>query len=197
MKIGFFGGCFNPPTNAHINLAIKALKECKLDKVIFVPIGDFYNKKDLALGIHRYNMLKIACRGLANIEVSDLEINIKESLCATDAFRLIEQNYPKTDIYFIMGADNFIDIANWKNSDELIKKYKYIVLDRENIEIEKYANKNLKMNKDNFFIIRNEGYRSCSSSEFRKNFKEEKKYDKEIIADEVLDYIIENNLFLI
>lgn len=62
MKIGFFGGCFNPPTNAHINLAKKVLKECKLDKVIFVPVGNFYDKKELVSGEHRYNMLKIACK---------------------------------------------------------------------------------------------------------------------------------------
>lgn len=62
MKIGFFGGCFNPPTNAHINLAKKALKECNLDKVIFVPIGNFYEKKELISGEHRYNMLKVACK---------------------------------------------------------------------------------------------------------------------------------------
>lgn len=60
MKIGFFGGCFNPPTNAHINLAKKVLKECKLDKVVFVPVGDFYDKKELVPAKHRYNMLKIA-----------------------------------------------------------------------------------------------------------------------------------------
>ncbi len=62
MRIGFFGGCFNPPTNAHINLAKKALKECNLDKVIFVPVGDFYDKKELELAKHRYNMLEIACK---------------------------------------------------------------------------------------------------------------------------------------
>ncbi len=62
MRIGFFGGCFNPPTNAHINLAKKALKECNLDKVIFVTVGDFYDKKELVPGKDRYNMLKIACK---------------------------------------------------------------------------------------------------------------------------------------
>ena len=40
MKIGFFGGCFNPPTNAHIALAKEAIIQSKLDKVIFVPMGD-------------------------------------------------------------------------------------------------------------------------------------------------------------
>lgn len=62
MKIGFFGGCFNPPTNAHVNLAKEVLYKCKLDKVVFVPVGDFYSKKELAPERHRYNMLKIACK---------------------------------------------------------------------------------------------------------------------------------------
>jgi len=47
MKIGFFGGSFNPPTNAHIALAQKAIKECMLDKVVFVPMNDYYRKKEL------------------------------------------------------------------------------------------------------------------------------------------------------
>ncbi len=62
MKIGFFGGCFNPPTNAHVNLAKKVLDECNLNRVVFVPVGDFYGKKELAPEKHRYNMLKIACK---------------------------------------------------------------------------------------------------------------------------------------
>ena len=76
MKIGFFGGCFNPPTIAHIELAKKALAECNLDKVIFVPIGDFYKKKELAPARDRYNMLKIACEDIDRIEVSDIELDI-------------------------------------------------------------------------------------------------------------------------
>ena len=46
MKIGFFGGCFNPPTNAHVNLAKKVLDECNLNRVVFVPVGDFMVKKN-------------------------------------------------------------------------------------------------------------------------------------------------------
>ena len=46
MKIGFFGGCFNPPSNIHINLAKNVINEYKLDKLIFVPVGDYYDKKD-------------------------------------------------------------------------------------------------------------------------------------------------------
>lgn len=48
MKIGFFGGSFNPPTNAHIYLAKEAINQCNLDKVIFIPMNDYYKKKNLA-----------------------------------------------------------------------------------------------------------------------------------------------------
>ena len=46
-KLGFFGGCFNPPTVAHIELIEKAIKENNLDMVYFVPMGDLYKKENL------------------------------------------------------------------------------------------------------------------------------------------------------
>lgn len=87
-----------------------------------------------------------------------------------------------------MGADNFINIAKWKDGIELIENYKYIVLDRDNIDLDKYIN-------DNVFIIRNEDYNNYSSSRFRSMLKEEKRYERELIPDEVIDYILENKLY--
>ena len=46
-KIGFFGGSFNPPTYAHLEVAKTALRQLNLDKVFFVPVGNLYNKPDL------------------------------------------------------------------------------------------------------------------------------------------------------
>ena len=59
-KIGFFGGCFNPPTNMHIKIANNLIKERKLDKVVFVPMNDLYKKEGLVEAKHRYDMLKLA-----------------------------------------------------------------------------------------------------------------------------------------
>lgn len=44
-KYGFFGGCFNPVTKAHVELALEIVNKYKLDKVVFVPMGDKYDKK--------------------------------------------------------------------------------------------------------------------------------------------------------
>ena len=197
MRIGFFGGSFNPPTNAHISLAKKALEECNLDKVIFVPMGDSYKKKDLVPASHRYNMLKIICDANESLEVSDLEINIDKEMYAIDAFKLIEDKYKFDDIYFIMGADNFINITKWKESETLTNNYKYIVLDRENIDINKYINdnENLKTHINQIKIIKNEEFKNHSSTELRSRLKKKKSNDKNKLPREVLEYIAINNLY--
>lgn len=195
MKIGFFGGCFNPPTIAHITLAKKALKEAKLDKVIFVPIGDFYKKKELLPAIERYNMLKIECEDIENIEVSKLELDIKENLYAIDAFKLIKENFPNDELYFIMGADNFKNIMNWKDSEKLIQEYQYIVLERQNINIEEYIENNLEKYKNKILLIKNEEYKDFSSSKFREIIKKNKNAKQDIISDRVMNYIKQKNLF--
>lgn len=195
MKIGFFGGCFNPPTLAHINLAKRVLVETTLDKVIFVPVGDFYNKEELAPAQERYNMLKIACEESNNFEVSDIEIGIKDNLYAIDAFNLIKNNYPEDDIYFIMGADNFINIMNWKDSKKLIKQYKYIVLERENIDIEKFIKSNLIEYTNKIHLIKNQEYRTISSSQFRTKAKHDNSEIQEIIPNKIMEYIKKNKLY--
>ncbi len=189
MKIGFFGGSFNPPTKAHISLAKKALKICKLDKVIFVPMGDSYEKEELEKAEDRYNMLKIVCKQEEGLEVSDLEIEKKEKMHAIDAFRLIEKIYPNDEKYYIIGADNFINLLDWKDSEELIKRYKYIVLERAEIDIKTYIEENLQKHMKYIWIIKNEEHKKCSSSLFRQGLS------KDMIDREVLAYIEEKGLF--
>lgn len=190
MRIGFFGGSFNPPTKAHISLAKKALEVCKLDKVVFVPMGDSYEKEGLAKAKDRYNMLKIVCDKEMGLEVSDLELETKERMYAIDAFRLIEKMYPDNEKYYIIGADNFINLLNWKESRELIKKYKYIVLEREEIDIKTYIEENFKEHMKDIWIIKNEEHKKCSSSLYRNGLS------KDMVEKDVLDYIEENKLFI-
>lgn len=88
-----------------------------------------------------------------------------------------------------MGADNIINITKWKDGQELLERYNYIVLDREDIDLKKYANRK------NITIIKNETYNNYSSTRFRSMIKEENTYNREIIPDTVIDYILENKLY--
>ena len=83
-RMGFFGGSFNPPTYAHINIAKASIEKLGLDKFFFVPVGNLYNKPDLIDEVYRYDMLKIACKNENNIlnttkYITSL-LNIKETI---------------------------------------------------------------------------------------------------------------------
>lgn len=130
-KIGFFGGCFNPPTNIHIKIANNLIKTKKLDKVIFVPVNDSYIKSGLISAEHRLNMIKLAIKDNNKLEVDDIEIKEDKKLFAVDAFELINQKYSKKcEVYFIMGSDNFEKMSKWKDYNK-IKDQKYIVIKRD------------------------------------------------------------------
>lgn len=196
-KIGFFGGSFNPPTIAHIELAKKAMKECNLNKIIFVPVGDHYEKDGLIPVYHRIEMLKEICRNEKGLEVSDIESKINKKLFAVDVFELINNKYEESDNFFIMGSDNYVNIKDWHHSEKLLNNYSYIVLkrntsDKYNLE-KKFDEKNLKTS-NVYKIIENNKTNKISSTEARKMVKNENAL-KEILLPQTILYIRENNLY--
>lgn len=187
MKIGFFGGCFNPPSNIHINLAKNVINEYKLDKIIFVPVGDYYDKKDLIQAKHRYLMLKLAVENEKNLEVDDIVINANKKLYASDTFKLIKEKYNNDEIFFVMGSDNFRNMPTWKDYDELIKKYNIIVIERERKQIRK-------INRSNIYEFIPTKLEEIDSTKIRKMIKDNK--DVQLyINEKVLQYINNNNLY--
>ena len=131
-KIGFFGGCFNPPTLMHFEIVNNALFNYNLDKVIIVPMGDKYQKKNLISFEHRFNMLNKMFEKEKRVEISRMQANQTEVLYATDSFKIIDEKYKNYERYFIMGFDNFSKIESWKNGKNLIKDRKFIVFERNN-----------------------------------------------------------------
>lgn len=113
-KIGFFGGCFNPPTIAHFEIVKNSLEKFKLDKVVVVPMGDKYQKKDLIIFEHRFNMLKKMFEDYSNVEISDMQRDQKEVSYAIDCFREIDNKYKNDEKFFIMGLDNYTKMDMWK-----------------------------------------------------------------------------------
>ena len=186
-RVGFFGGCFNPPTNTHIKLANELVEHGVIDNVFFVPVGDYYKKDNLAPAIHRYNMLKIACKKYKNMGIEDIVLNQKESLCAIDTFKLIAEKYKdKAELYFIMGSDNYEKMPTWKGYEELITKYKIIVIERikhEKIDI-----------KDNIIMYRTEQKEDIASSNIRNMLKEKQDVSKYLDKD-VIKYINDNSIY--
>lgn len=195
---GFFGGCFNPVTNAHINLANLVVEKYHLDKLIFVPMGDKYQKRDLVGEQHRYEMLKIATNNQEKLEVSDIELNLPYSLTMLEAFKRIEEQYKQVKPYFIIGADNLMKLIGLPDFETLVKNYEYIVIERQGIQVKEQIASNpiLKRFKTHFNILEDNPYEQISSTEARKRIKGEKQTNlEEMLFKGVYKYIKEKGLY--
>ena len=120
-RYGFFGGCFNPVTSAHLNLANLIVKKYNLDKLVFVPMGNSYQKQDLIDETHRYEMLKCATKPYEKLEVSDIELNLAQALTMLQAFEEIQQKFVGVEPYFIIGADNLTKLIHLPDFETLAK----------------------------------------------------------------------------
>lgn len=172
--IAVFGGSFNPPTVAHINLAKQVLEEMnEIEKVIFVPVSTKYNKKGLASDEVRLNMLKSICNSQENLEVSDLELKSERQLYTIETLRIIEEQNPGKEIYFIIGTDNLKELETWYNPDELLKNFKIIVLDRGEDNTDEIIEKSefLKKYNSSFIKLKNIKKVNISSSYIREQLK--------------------------
>ena len=194
-RYGFFGGSFNPVTNAHINLANLVVEKYNLDKLIFVPVGNKYQKQNLADEQHRLEMLKIATQNYEKLEVTDIELNLKYALTTFEAFKRIEEKYPSITPYFIIGSDNLAKLTTQPEVKLLAKNYKYIILERGSMAKEQISsNTVLKQNEANFNILEENPYKQISSTNVRNNLKNETKL-KDMISKEVYEYIKKMNLY--
>lgn len=181
MKIGIFGGCFNPPHNMHKSISINLINNGYLDKVIYVPTGNRYNKKDLIDVKYRIAMLKLMCEDNDNLEVSDFELktNLIYTYQTLDYFKKI---YKNDEIYFICGSDNLKEFHTWKNYEYILNNYKLLVIMRN------HDNKH-KLPISNNIIITNIEEQELSSTGLRNNL-DETKLDKK-----VYQYIKKNKLY--
>lgn len=196
-QILVFGGCFNPPLNSHFSLAEQLLNEYKqVEKIIFMPVNSKYQKADLIANEHRYQMLKLVCDNNNKFEVSRIEIEEEKPLYTIETLRKIQEQYPEYEIAFIMGSDNLKQLEKWRKADELVKEFKMYILERDKDDVEKIiqASKFLKQNKTAFMKAKSNITSNLSSTFVREKLREGKSI-RYLTPDEVMSYIIKNNLY--
>lgn len=196
-QILVFGGCFNPPLNSHFLLAEQLLNEYKqVEKIIFMPVNSNYQKADLIANEHRYQMLKLVCDNNNKFEVSKIEIEEEKPLYTIETLRKMQEQYPEYEIAFIMGSDNLKQLGKWKKADELVKEFKIYLLERDKDDVENIiqASKFLEENKTAFIKAKNNVTSNLSSTFVREKLREGKSI-RYLTPDEVMSYIIKNNLY--
>lgn len=192
-KIGIFGGCFNPPHKMHENIANILITMKKIDKVIFVPTGNRYNKKGLTDVQNRINMLQLVIGKDNNFEVSSISKQEKYTY-TYQVLDYYKSKMPESDIYFICGTDNLKEFKTWKQYEYILRNYKLLVITRDKENTDKLLKEYSKYI-DRICIV-DMGFNPVSSTQIRNCIKT-MQYDKirDVIDDKVLKYIIDNNLY--
>ena len=196
-RIVVFGGSFNPPLNSHFSLAEQIVNEYEeVDKVLFVPVNNYYNKPGLLGNEHRYNMLKLVVDKNPNFGISRVELDSSRPLFTIETMELLSKEYPDYDMLFTIGSDNLKEIHTWEKAEELVTKYKILVLERDEDNMDEMITSNdfLIKHKDSFIKVKN-NVRSNLSSTFVRNKINEGKSIRYLTPDEVVFYIEENNLY--
>ncbi len=192
MKIGIFGGSFNPPHKMHKKIAIELIKKHYVDKVIFVPTGSKYKYKNNLLSDKvRLEMLELMCRDNNNLEVSDYEL--KEHVVYTyETLNYFRNKYKDDEIYFICGTDNLSYIDKWERGIYVLSNNKFLVIKRNTFDITPLLEK-YKDYKDNIIVTEIEE-NEISSTKIREMIYNNKRV-KDYLDDKVLDYITRNKLY--
>lgn len=116
-KIGIMGGTFNPIHYGHIEMAKKAYEQFQLDKVLFMPSGNSYLKKNVLDVKHRVAMVELAIAEYDYFELSLVEVERQGNTYTYETLRDLTQLHPDTDYYFILGADSLMYLEHWKNPE--------------------------------------------------------------------------------
>lgn len=196
MKICIFGGTFDPIHKGHLHIAKNALSEFSLDKVIFMPSGVSYMKKDVTPSIHRFNMIKEAIKGIDGFEISDIEIKREGYTYTADTLDQLKIIYPSDDLYFLIGTDTLFMIEKWYKFEYLLENLKFLVADRNDPESKKKADE-LKDKYNAEIQFMNCDFYNISSTELRKEIADTN-YDEYVCKDineNVFDYIKSNHLY--
>lgn len=117
MKIGIFGGTFNPIHFAHLRIVEEIRETFALSKVIFVPAATPPHKPladDLSFA-ERLKMVTLAVQENPFFSVSDVEGQREGKSYSIDTLRIFKEMFPGDELFFIMGSDSFAEFRSWKN----------------------------------------------------------------------------------
>lgn len=130
MKIGIFGGTFDPIHRGHLLLAQQARNQYQLDKVLFIPAKTPPHKtdqSDLTPAPHRFRMVELALKDYPEFELCDRELNRPGISYTIDTLRDLRKQYPGDSFFLILGSDAASEFSTWKQPDEIIKMAQVLV----------------------------------------------------------------------
>lgn len=145
-RIGILGGTFNPVHNAHLAMAQAAMEQYNLSKVLFMPSKNppHKEKEEIVSEEHRRRMIGFAIQDYPQFHFSDFELRREGITYTSDTLRLLKEEHPEWEIYFILGGDSLNSFLKWHEPENILKYAVVLAAPRAGVkfsEIEKLCKK--------------------------------------------------------
>jgi len=129
-RVGIFGGTFDPAHVGHVAAAAEARAACELDRVLLVPAGDPWQKRDQvhATAADRYAMVEAATAAVDGLEASPLEIDREGPSVTADTLDALCA--PQRRLFLILGADAVRNMATWRRLEDTKRLATVVVIER-------------------------------------------------------------------
>jgi nicotinate-nucleotide adenylyltransferase len=132
MKLGLFGGSFDPVHLGHLLVAQAAVEELGLDRFFFIPAAQspFKPNENPAPDSVRLQMLRLALAGNTNCEIDEQEIRRGGVSYTIETLRDYAKRFPKAELFYLIGADNISKLTEWREANELAKRAEFVAIPR-------------------------------------------------------------------
>ncbi|MDO4511518.1 MAG: nicotinate (nicotinamide) nucleotide adenylyltransferase [Bacteroidales bacterium] len=191
MKIGIFGGSFNPVHVGHAIIANYVIQHCGLDRLWLMvsPLSPFKVARGEHYDVERLRMVEMVSNKLEHVETSGFEFTLPRPSYTADTLNALKAKFPEHEFFLIIGADNWVAFDRWDRHEEILAHHKIMIYPRSGYEIvipDHLA--------DTVQVI-NAPLVEVSSTEIREGLARMNNMSF-YLPDDVYHYIIKNKLYL-
>jgi len=186
MKLGIWGGAFNPIHIGHILTIEEVREKLKLDKVLFIPTFNPPHKNELISYRHRRKMVKLAIKNNPYFELCEIEKEKGGISWTINTLKALQKKYPKDKLYLIIGSDQYSVLDTWKKPEALTDYAKLVIMKRPWSTIKSRTVKST--------IVVDITQLDIASKNIRKDLKQGKSIRYKV-PENVYHYIKENKLY--
>ncbi len=197
MKLGIYGGTFNPVHNGHLIIASSAQQQFSLDRMVFMPafLSPHKTAPEDAGHWQRYDMVRMAIAGRKGWETSDLEIRRGGASYTVDTLKALRQQHPNAEFFLVVGSDNLLSLDSWQEPEKVSSMAVILVFQRPGFPLPAAPDElkqRLKWTLD--YRVITGAAMDISSFEIRRMIRE-KKNVSELVPPAVLSYIQAHGLY--
>ena len=122
MRIGIFGGTFDPPHTGHLVLAADALEQLRLDHLLWVltPVPPHKQGLSISPTAMRLGLVQAAIEGDPRFQLSRVELDRPGPHFAVDTVRLLQEENPKAELFYLLGGDSLRDLPLWYRPQKFV-----------------------------------------------------------------------------